>query len=80
MASAASSVPAPDGATDECPVIAAWRALDGLVERAGKDSRICFVGAAGISRQCVIDNAEILQPIINTFGAQATNTYSCECA
>ena len=74
MASAGSSVPAPDAPPmDECPIMGAWKGLDGIVERAGREGRICFVGAAGISRQCVIDNVDILQPIINTLGAQASN-------
>ena len=58
------------------PVIAAWKALPGVTERVAKNSRICFVGSGGLTRQCVIDNADILQPVVQTFGAIPEIFYS----
>ena len=58
-------------ASSTCPVLAAWKLLPGVMERVAKNSRISFVSSGGLTRQCVIDNAEILQPIVQTFGAIA---------
>ena len=61
----------PAGSTSSggCPVLEAWKALPGVVERVVKAGRICHVGKNGVDRQCVIDNADLIEPIINTHGA-----------
>ena len=55
-------------ASNKCPVMEAWKALPGLMERAANSARICFMSPSGISRQCVIDNVDIIEPLINTVG------------
>ena len=67
---AGSSLEISTSSGDGCPVLEAWKVLPGVMERVVKAGRICYVGKAGVDRQCVIDNADLLQPIINTFGAQ----------
>ena len=57
-----SSTPASD---DKCPILEAWKGLPGVMERAASSSRICHMSPDGISRQCVIDNADIIEPLIN---------------
>ena len=58
-----------DPSNSTCPVLTAWKALPGVMERVAKNGRICFVGSGGLTRQCVIDNADLFQPIVQTFGA-----------
>ena len=57
------------GHSDECPVFRAWKALPGVLERISKLGRICYVGSNGVDRQCVIDNADIIEPILREFGS-----------
>ena len=49
------------------PVIASWMEIRGLFERAGK-GKIIRVPLSGIDRQAVIDNADILEPVISCYG------------
>ena len=62
-----SDAAAPSG--EGCPVQAAWKALPGVVERAAVKGRICHLGPSGVTRQCVIDNVDIIEPVIQTLGA-----------
>ena len=55
---------------EPCPIMEAWKALPGVMERASTTARICCC-TGGISRQSVIDNCDILEPIINALGALA---------
>ena len=57
----------------ECPVQAAWKALPGVVERVGSKGRICYLGPSGVTRQCVIDNVDILEPLIRALGTLISN-------
>lgn len=50
----------------QCPIIAAWCKLDGLVARA-VNGRIADVGKA-LDRQAVSDNAEVLAPLLQEYG------------
>ena len=59
------------GSDDGCPVFRAWRDLPGVLERVSKLGRICHVGPNGVDRQCVIDNADIIDPILKEYGALA---------
>lgn len=51
---------------NQCPIIAAWSKLDGLVARA-VNGRIADVGKE-LDRQAVSDNAEVLAPLLKEFG------------
>ena len=54
-----------DGQAD--PVLSSWSDIRGLLERAGK-GRIIRVPFNGLDRQAVIDNADILEPVILAYG------------
>ena len=54
---------------DVCPIQAAWKDLPGLMERVSKKGRICFVGPGGVNRQCLIDNVDIIEPVLKAHGA-----------
>ena len=68
MAGASTEKELPSEEDKKCPVLEAWSALPGLVQRASTQARICHVGSAGVSRQSVIDNVEITEAIVQTFG------------
>ena len=52
----------------ECPVQAAWNELPGVLERVASKGRICHLGPGGVTRQCVIDNVDIIEPLIKSLG------------
>ena len=62
-----------------CPVMEAWKALPGLMERAANSARITFMSPNGISRQCVIDNADIIEPLTNNIGARVATICEATC-
>ena len=60
--------PEPTPGDAQCDqVISAWNNIRGLLERAGK-GRIIRVPFNGLDRQAVIDNADILEPVILAYG------------
>ena len=61
------------GEAEQCPVWAAWKDLPGVMERIAKHSRICHLGKAGIDRQCLIDNADIIEPVLMVYGVLANS-------
>ena len=58
---------APPGTSDS--VIAAWMAMDGLMQRCA-GGRILEVDQY-LSRQTVVDNAEILEPVFRPYGSSS---------
>ena len=60
-----SSEPASSGAED--PVVKAWMSMDGLMQRAAT-GRILEVDAH-LSRQSVVDNADVLEPLLQHHGS-----------
>ena len=62
----------------DCPVITAWKNLPGVMHRVAKYGRICYMQKKGVDRQCVIDNAAVIEPILAAFGASSLNSF-CIC-
>ena len=64
--------PSSDAATSgdkKCPIQDFWKALPGLMERVTTKGRISHLGPSGVRRQCVIDNVDVIEPVINALGA-----------
>ena len=59
-----SANPANHGAED--PVIKAWMSMEGLMQRCAA-GRILEV-EAHLSRQSVVDNADVLEPVLQHYG------------
>ena len=49
------------------PVISLWMDIRGLMDRAGKGN-IVRVPASGLDRQAIIDNSDILEAVIRSYG------------
>ena len=56
-----------------CPIIQCWMNISVLMNRAA-GGKIAEVGKEGIGREAVSTNAEILEPVISTFGTLAGTT------
>ena len=53
---------------DECPVMMQWLTLQAVVDRASRSGKITELRGEHIDRGSVIDNYEVLLPLIAAYG------------
>ena len=57
---------------DACPVLAAWANMPELIASVAKSGRMVDC-TAQLTRQTCVDNADILEPLINVVGSLAAS-------